>query len=303
MVPEGGGTDAHEATLTVVSVLLLTALWLPGCSRPTSTPETLDGDTPPSETATTPPETTPAEDGIPVRVYFVRNEAVAAGTRIIPRTTAVAKTAIEQLLLGPTTEDAALGMSSAIPAGTSLHGVTVKDGLATVDLSREFKSGGGSLSMQLRAAQIVYTLTQFPTIESVAFETDGEPLDALGGEGLELSPPVGRTDFENVTPAILVESPTPGGSLASPVRLTGTANVFEALFVVTVTAPNGEIVTEQAVQATSGTGTRGTFDALVEFDVGSKGPGTITVYEPSAKDGTPTNIVSIPSSSSPRHSA
>lgn len=281
--------------LVVVSVLLLAVfLLLVACSRPTSTTKTSGGDSPPSETTTTPTDTTPAEDGVPVRVYFVRNESVAVSMRNIPQTSAVAKAALEQLLLGPTADDGALSISSAIPAGTKLRGVTVKDSLATVDLSPEFESGGGSLSIQLRAAQVVYTLTQFPTVKTVAFEIDGEPLDALGGEGLELSPPVGRTDFENVTPAILVESPTPHANLTSPLRLTGTANVFEALFVVTVTEPGGEVVTEQAVQATSGTGTRGTFDALVEFDVGSAGPGTITVYEPSAKDGSPTNVVTIP---------
>ena len=37
--------------------------------------------------------------------------------------------------------------------------------------------------MQTRLAQVVYTLTQFPTVDGVVFSLDGEPIDVLGGEG------------------------------------------------------------------------------------------------------------------------
>ena len=61
-------------------------------------------------------------------------------------------------------------------------------------------------------AQIVYTLTQFPTVESV--EIDGESYT--------------RADFEEQTPSVLVESPLPFEEVTSPLRATGTANTFEA---------------------------------------------------------------------------
>src|SRR5690606_15313075 len=99
---------------------------------------------------------------------------------------AVAAGALRGLLAGPTDAERALGFGTAIPAGTTLNGVVVADGVATVDLSGDFASGGGSASMQARVAQVVFTLTQFPTVDSVDFELDGEPLTALGGEGLLL---------------------------------------------------------------------------------------------------------------------
>jgi len=47
-------------------------------------------------------------------------------------------------------------------------------------------------------------------------------------------------------------------------------------------------------KATSGTGTRGTFDVSIPFALTNPGAGTITVYEASAADGSPINEVAIP---------
>ena len=38
-------------------------------------------------------------------------------------------------------------------------------------------------SMQPRLAQVVYTITQFPTVKGVLFSLDGEPIDVLPGGG------------------------------------------------------------------------------------------------------------------------
>ena len=42
--------------------------------------------------------------------------------------------------------------------------------------------------------------------------------------------------------------------------------------------------------ATCGSGCRGTFDATIAYDVAKAQYGTLHVYEPSAKDGSPVNI-------------
>ena len=172
--------------------------------------------------------------------------------------------------------------------------MTIDDAVATVDLSEEFASGGGSLSMGARLAQVVYTLTQFPTIETVSFMLEGVPVEALGGEGIILDVPVGRADFEEFTPAIFVEAPAVGDEVASPMRVWGTGNTFEAAFMVTLLGPDGEIVFEEPAMATSGTGTRGTFDLTFTWAEALSGEGTLVVWESSAKDGEPINVVEIP---------
>jgi hypothetical protein len=229
-----------------------------------------------------------------VKVYFLRDEKVGPAGRTVPKTDTPAKAAMEELLKGVTPDESGAQLSSAIPAGTTLNGVTIDQGVATVDLSRTFESGGGSLSMSERVAQVVYTLTQFASVTSVRFELDGTAVTSIGGEGVVVDPPQTRADWESMTPAILVESPLPFATLASPVHVTGTANTFEATFQIRLTDSSGSKLYDHFATATSGTGTRGTFEETISFSTANHGPGTLTVYELSAKDGSEINVVSIP---------
>ena len=224
-------------------------------------------------TTDTTPTTTGEASTTALRVYFVRDELMGAAGRTSEGTQAVGAAALRQLLAGPSTEERAAGLGSEIPAGTELLGLSIADGVATVDLSKAFESGGGSTSMQLRVAQVVYTLTQFPTVKRVAFRIDGGPVEAIGGEGVVVDPPVGRAAFEDQTPTILVESPTPGEEVSSPLRVRGTANTFEATLNLRVLDASGKVLYDHFATATSGSGTRGTFDETIDFDVASDGPG------------------------------
>lgn len=271
--PGGGGRDTTQTV------------------EPTSSVEPTSGEQPDDGSAGEPQE--PGEPQY-VRVYFAQGEHVGVVRREIAPTKAVATAAMQQLLAGPTAQEQAWGFSSEIPPGTRLLGVEVSRGTARVDLSSEFDDGGGTLSMTMRLAQVVYTLTQFPTVQRVEFLMDGSRVDAFGGEGIVLTSPQTRADFEDVTPAILVEEPTPGATVRSPLRLRGTANTFEAMFRASVEDASGKVVLDVPVMATSGTGTRGTFDVVLPFALGDAGPGALVVYEPSAADGSPINVVRIP---------
>jgi len=243
-------------------------------------------------TTTTVTATTTAPE-TEVRAYFLRDEKVGPVARTAVGE-GVAAAALEGLLSGPTAAEAGIGFSSAVPDGTELLGVTVEDQIATVDLSREFGSGGGSLSMMARVAQVVFTVTQFPSVDAVEFEIEGAPVTALGGEGLLIGEPQTRADWEEMAPAILVESPLPFAEVTSPLQITGSANTFEATFIVNVTDGEGLIVYDEPATATSGTGTRGTFDLTATFEVPRPGVGALIVFEESAEDGSQINLVEIP---------
>ncbi|MCB0989035.1 MAG: GerMN domain-containing protein [Microthrixaceae bacterium] len=226
-----------------------------------------------------------------VTVYFVRDEKIAATTRSVTGV-GIGAAALEAVIAGPNEVESGIGFSNAVPAGTEVLGVNIADGVATVDLSAGFESGGGSLSMQLRVAQVVATLTQFDTVSSVTIRIDGKEVDGIGGEGVPATD-LDRLDIEDVTPAILLLSPTPGATITSPLRISGTSNTFEATYQYEVLDENGKVIASGFDTATSGTGTRGTFEAEIDLD-GHIGDTTVVLFESSAKDGSRINEVEIP---------
>jgi immunoglobulin-like protein involved in spore germination len=128
-----------------------------------------------------------------------------------------------------------------------------------------------------RTAQEVYTLSQF---------APKKPVD-VGGKSYT------RSDFEDLTPSILVESPLPFASVTAPLRVWGTANTFEATFDYELLDRSGKVLSKHFVTATSGTGTRGTFDFTVPFEA-PNGLGKLVVFELSAADGSRIHQVEIP---------
>jgi germination protein M len=252
---------------------------------------------PPEDTTTTTPSnttTTLGADTTTIKVYFSKGEKICAATRVVPKTQEVGAASMKALLEGPTQAETEAGMVSNVPDGTTFLGLQIEDGVATVDLSKEYASGGGSLSMFMRLAEVVFTLTQFPTVDGVNFKLDGETIDVLGGEGIIIDHPQSRVDYEEMSPAILVESPTLGETVSSPMRITGTANVFEAVFGVDLVDSDGLVIANETVMATSGTGTRGTFDVTIPFTLNRAGMGAIVVYYDSPKDGSRVVVDEIP---------
>lgn len=257
----------------------------------------------PSPSATSTPTTTPAPTGPPTsagapvafNVYFAYNEKMQPAPRTAPAgTKAVLRAALEALLEGPSVSERKGGLSTAVPSGTRLLGVTINANVAVVDLSGRFDFGGGTLSMTDRLAQVVFTATQFPGVDAVTFKLDGRSITVFSGEGIVLDGPQTRKAFEDASPAILVERPAWRGSLAQGAAVRGSANVFEAVFRLQVRDTSGNLVMDRAVQASGGTGTRGQWKLTATIGAAKAGVGTLRVFAQSAKDGSPIDVVTIP---------
>jgi len=207
-----------------------------------------------------------------VRVYFLRDEGkINPVGRAVPGTRAVAFAALEQLFAGPTAHERAAGFTSAIPINASPGAVTIVDDVAVIDLPRLSHAA---------LAQVVYTLTQFPTMRGV------RTARSIGD-----TKPLTPADFEDVTPQILIEDPLPDEHVTSPLRVRGTANTFEATFVLELHDASGKTLAHRVVTATSGSGERGTFETTLRF---SGAPAVLGAWEPSAENGKPLHEVVIP---------
>lgn len=255
----------------------------PGPS-PTNGPSPTDG-----------PSASPAVETIIVRTYGVLSgdvgvEGLVPTLQVIPATDGVARAALEQLLAG----NLADGVSTAIPEGTRLLGVSIKDRVATVDLSAAFETGGGSASSSYRLGQVVYTLTQFSTIGAVLFQVDGRTVTTFGPEGIVLDGPQTRADFEDQLPSIFVDRPAFGAAIGNPARIVGTANVFEATFQVTILDGAGRVIYEDFATAACGTGCRGAFEVIAPYSVSKAQWGTLRVWISSARDGQPEDVRDYP---------
>jgi Immunoglobulin-like domain of bacterial spore germination/Sporulation and spore germination len=224
-------------------------------------------------TSAAPPPTAPTTSTVApqpkaaIRVYFVRDGRVSPVRRLVPSTPAVGQAALDELGAGLTAEERADGLSTATGL-LRLNGLSIDNGEADL----------GQLThvSQLAEAQIVYTLTQFPSVRKVR----------IGDDVLD------RSDLEDVTPVILVESPLPGETVTSPIAVRGTSNTFEATMRLEVRRGTDVLVAE-TVTASSGSGERGTFEASLDVDA-APGPIILVAYEPSAENGQPLHTVRVP---------
>ncbi len=236
-----------------------------------------------------------SEGSLEASVYFMLDGSgteTTPGPHLVPVARSVdrntpATEAMQALLAGPTAMELATfpGLSSAVPAGTELRWVAVTDGVATVDLTGTFVTGGGSLSFRSRLAQVVFTLTQFPTVDEVRFRIDGVATTVFGGEGVIIPAPVDRTEFTDVTPLILLDDPPMWGFGGNPITVEGVANVFEGTVLVTLVDDDGLILYDGFTTASCGMGCWGTFEVEIPYDVDHGQWGAVIVAWQSPIDG------------------
>jgi hypothetical protein len=232
---------------------------------------------------------------MPLRIWLTSGETVWPVTRMVPKTDGVGTAAMNAMLSGATQTEASNGIGSTVPADTHLLGLSISGGTATVDLSNEYEAGGGTLSMTMRLAQVVFTLTEFPTVKRVAFELDGKAVTVFSGEGIILDRPQTRKDYEGMTPIIAVATPGYGEIVSSPAKVSGIANVFEANVSVEILDANGKLLAKDFTTATCGTGCWGGYTLDLAYQVSSRQKGTIVVHDDDAEgSGTYPHEVRIP---------
>lgn len=114
-------------------------------------------------------------------VYVVNPKATGDQDPLMPRTVALhhsaspARDAVDALLQSE---------GSPLPPGTALRGITVDNGVATLDFSRSpINETGGEAAQSAALNALSRTLGQFPEIRQYQIEVKGQPMKSMGEEG------------------------------------------------------------------------------------------------------------------------
>ncbi|MEX1112420.1 MAG: GerMN domain-containing protein [Candidatus Andersenbacteria bacterium] len=173
--------------LTIPNTFSGTAILVLKKNNPSGLPEHADELRVPITVETS--ESTPAAT-LEIKAYFANSGMISGDqdecttvfpvTRTVPRTVSVARTAMEQLLAGPTAEEQSQGYTTSINPGVNIQKLTIENGVARVDLSETLEQQvGGSCRVTAILAQIIETLQQFPTVRDVVISINDRTEDIL----------------------------------------------------------------------------------------------------------------------------
>ena len=151
-----------------------------------------------------------------LQVYYVdgRDNYLVPVTVPVPWTQGVARAALEELIEGPTpAQEMRYGLSSPLPPTIRVLGLTIRDGLAKVDLSEDIMSYDPGDERNVLNS-IIFTLLQFPSVEEVQIMAEGFLPDEFPGgtsgkgtfgweRGLNLHVADEVTELENTQPVML----------------------------------------------------------------------------------------------------
>lgn len=157
-------------------------------------------ETSPSEPARTAPENTGPETPAATReraLYFIQVDGTGAIvrtkiSRLLPVSDSPLLDTLQSLIQGPTAGESREGLLSVIPPGTILRSVAVQGATAYINFSEDFMFNTKGLEGYMWSVrQLVWTATEFSTVQDVQILIDGQIVDYLG-EGIRIGIPLSR---------------------------------------------------------------------------------------------------------------
>ncbi len=193
------------------AVLLLAgtvlALTVASCGYPTSAaPRPITGShIPPS--LVVPPTTAPLNplqaDLVPINIYLAGpgpSAPLVTAPRVVAQPVSLFDV-VEDLVRGPTAKELADGISTAIPAQTSVLSAPVANNVATVNFSSPFDQVVIDLEVQA-VAQVVCTVAQASPNPAIAvrFDINGHPTAVPNASGVLVTQPVTMATYARYCP-------------------------------------------------------------------------------------------------------
>jgi spore germination protein GerM len=132
-------------------------------------------------------------------VYLVAGERLHAIER--GSTTPISPRAIlRKLVKGPLPSESESGVRTLLDPSVTIAGVTVRKGIATIDLEDTLDTLRPAGDATLAVAQLVYTATSLPGVSKVQLRIDGEDVELPRDDGTLTKQPVGRADYPASAP-------------------------------------------------------------------------------------------------------
>ena len=111
--------------------------------------------------------------------YFVtEHDLLVPVTRDIPWVEGIGRAALGSLVDSNElrVELAEKGLRASLPEGTEILGMTISDGSAKVDFNSNFLNSADKIAEQNAINSVVYTLTEFPTVDQVQIFVEGKQI-------------------------------------------------------------------------------------------------------------------------------
>jgi spore germination protein GerM len=131
-------------------------------------------------------------------VFFIRGGRLIAVPRSITAPVSVERL-LNALLLGATAAEGGSGVETATGGQIEIRAISVRSGIAEINLSSTFASLEGSSQVEA-VAQLVYTATAAPGVSAARFFVEGDAVAVPRGDGTLTSAPLHRSDFPNLSP-------------------------------------------------------------------------------------------------------
>jgi len=159
------------------------------------------------------------------------NGYVVPVTMKIPYTESIAKQVLTYMVKGgPVEENLPAGFSAVLPEGTTFS-LDIKEGVATVDFSKEFKQYEAKDETKILDA-ITWALTEFPTVQKVKLQINGEPVDQMPVAGTPVGQYLSRENGINLE---LADNAVPGQTSAVTLYFEGESPTGDLVYFVPVT--------------------------------------------------------------------
>lgn len=130
-----------------------------------------------------------------VKVYFLKlNEKtekiyLSPVKRKVPDRQLLTLT-LEQLIKGPSKNEEANGFITAVPSHLKIRSIEIRGKTAEIDFNGVIEEGAAGDILLKRLEQIVYTATQFDSVDSIIIRINGQRRNTIGADGYSISGPL-----------------------------------------------------------------------------------------------------------------